>query len=164
MTMKKYLPLVLTLLFTLASAAFAQEAKPSPEATPQPKPAMSKAQLQRTLVRQEKALWEAWKNKDTKPFKAWVAAESIGIGEMGVQGKAQLLKDIAAGGCDVKSFELSEFKLTMLDSDAGVLTYKGAADGACAGNPIPVVWVSTTWVRRGGRWLAMTHQETPTRP
>ncbi|HXD33586.1 MAG TPA: nuclear transport factor 2 family protein [Pyrinomonadaceae bacterium] len=161
--MKKYLPLVVTVLLTFAGAAFGQDAtKPTPEPSPKPKPAMSKAQIQRTLIRSEKALWEGWKNKDVKPFKAWIAAEAIGIGEMGTQGKAALLKDIAAGGCDIKSFELSEFKLTMLDSDAVVLTYKGSADGTCAGNPIPTVWASSTWVRRGGRWLAMTHQETPT--
>lgn len=160
--MKKYLPLAVTLLLALASVVSAQDAtKPTPEASPKPKPAMSKAQIQKNLVATEKKLWEAWKNKDPKPFKAWVAADSIGIGDQGTQNKAALLKDIAAGGCEVKSFELSEFKLTMIDSDAAVLTYKGTADGTCGGVPIPAAWASSTYVRRGGKWWAITHQETP---
>jgi hypothetical protein len=161
--MKKYLPLVVTLLLALAGATFAQDAKPSPEASPKPKPAMSKAQIQRNLIASEKKLWEAWKNKDPKPFKAWVAADSAGVGEMGVQGKAELLKDIAAGGCDIKSFELSNFKMNMISSGVAFLTYKGVPDGTCGGNPIPPVWASSTWVNRGGKWVAVTHQETPTK-
>ena len=161
--MKKYLPLVVTLLFVLVTAAFGQEAKPSPEPSPKPKPAMSKAQIQKNLVATEKKLWEAWKNKDPKPFKAWIAADSVGIGDQGTQGKTDLLKDIAAGGCDIKSFDLSEFKLTMIDSSVALLTYKGVADGTCAGTPLPTVWASSTYVRRGGKWLAIQHQETPAR-
>lgn len=160
--MKKYLPLVVTLLLAFATSVFAQDAaKPTPEASPKPKPAMSKAQIQRNLAASEKKLWEGWKNKDTKVFKAWVAADAVGVGEQGVHGKADLLKDIAAGGCDVKSFELSNFKMTMVGSDTAFLTYKGMADGTCDGNPIPAVWASSTWVKRGGKWLALTHQETP---
>ncbi|MCU1267666.1 MAG: hypothetical protein JWM21_3984 [Acidobacteria bacterium] len=159
--MKKYLPLVITLLLALASASLAQEAtKPTPEPSPKPKPAMSKAQIQKSLIATEKKLWEAWKNKDSKPFKAWVAADSIGIGDQGIQGKAALLKDMAAGGCEVKSFELTDFKLTMIDSDAAVLTYKGSSDATCGGEATKPAWASTTFVRRGGKWLVITHQET----
>jgi hypothetical protein len=161
--MKKFLPLAFAVLISLATAALGQEAtKPTAEPSPKPKPAMSKAQIQRNLVATEKKLWEGWKNKDPKPFKAWVAADAVGIGERGIQGKADLLKDIAAGDCDVKSFELSEFKLTMIDSDAAVLTYKGASVGTCGGMEIKPAWASSTYVRRGGRWLAITHQETIT--
>jgi hypothetical protein len=159
--MKKYLPLAVTLLLLLASAAFAQEAtKPTPEASPKPKPAMTKRQIQQNLIATEKKLWAAWMGKDPKPFKAWVAADAIGISENGVQNRAALLKEIAAGGCQINSFNLSEFKLTMIDSNAAVLTYKGTADGACGGEPFKPVWASSTFVQRGGKWLTIAHQET----
>jgi hypothetical protein len=74
-----------------------------------------------------------------------------------------LLKDIAAGGCDIKSFELSNFKLNMINPGVAFLAYKGVVEGTCGGNPIPPVWASSTWVNRGDRWLAVTHQETPTK-
>ena len=158
--MKKYLPLAVTLLLAFACTALGQEVtKPAP--TPKPKPAMSKAQIQKNLIATEKKLWEAYKNKDAKPFKATLSADSVGIGENGVQSKADLLKEIASGGCDVKSFSLSDFKVTTLDSNAMMLTYKGVTEGTCGGKAIPTVWASSIYVRRGGKWWAQAHQETP---
>ena len=127
--MKKYLPFAIGLIIALASISFGQEAtKPAASPSPKPKPAMSKAQIQKNLAATEKKLWEAWKNKDPKPFKAWIAPDGIGIGEMGVNNKETLLKEIAAGGCEIKSFTLSDWKLTMISSSVALLTYKGVAD------------------------------------
>src|SRR2546426_7657074 len=117
--MKKYLPLAVTLLLVFAGAAIAQEAtkpaaNPAAMPSPKPKPAMSKAQIQKNLAATETKLWEAWKNKDPKPFKAWIAADAVGIGEQGVTNKETLLKEIAAGACEIKSFSLSNWKLTMV--------------------------------------------------
>jgi hypothetical protein len=53
--------------------------------------------------------------------------------------------------------------MTMVDADAAFLTYKGIADGACAGKPIPTVWASSLWVNRKGKWVAFSHQETDVR-
>lgn len=158
--MKRYLPLAALLLLAFASVSFSQPT-PSASPSPKPKPAMSKAQIQKTLIASEKKLWEAFKNKDPKPFKTTLSADSVGVGEMGVQSKADLLKEITSGGCDIKSFSLSDFKLTTIDGNAAVLTYKGVTEGTCGGKAIPTVWSSTVYVRRGGKWLAVAHQETP---
>ena len=121
---------------------------------------MSKAQIQRTLVATEKKLWEAWKNKDPKPFKATLAADSVMLGENGVSDKATAIKEITGMDCTVKSYTLSDFKLTMLSSTVALLTYKGTVDATCGGNAVPSVWSSSIYVNRGGKWYAMTHQET----
>jgi hypothetical protein len=160
--MKRHLPLAALLIMALASLAFAQ---PQPSATPspaaRPKPRMSKAQLLRRLSASETKLWEGWKNKDPKPFQANLSADSILVGGSGVSGKADSIKGIIGGDCQVASYTLSDWKLTMIDSDAALLTYKGAAEGTCGGQPIPTNWASTVWVKRRGRWQAFTHQETP---
>jgi hypothetical protein len=158
--MKRYLPLAALLLLAFASVSFAQPT-PSASPSPKPKPVMSKARIQKTLIAAETKLWEAFKNKDPKPFKATLTADSVGVGEMGVESKADLLKEIVSGGCDIKSFSLSDFKLTTVDGNAAVLTYKGVSEGTCGGKAIPTVWASTVYVRRGGKWLAVAHQETP---
>src|SRR5882724_7296738 len=130
----KNLPLVVALLLVFATNALGQEAiKPTPEPSPKPKPVMSKAQIQKNLIATEKKLWEAWKNKDSKPFKAAISADAVMIGEHGVGGKDAIVKEISEGDCVVKSFELSDFKLTMLNPSVALLTYKGTADGTCAG-------------------------------
>lgn len=160
--MKKCLPLAALLLLALASISFAQTtpaASPSP--SPKPKPVMTKAQILKKLSASETKLWEAWKNKDVKPFKANLSADSVMIGDTGVAGKNDIVQMIASMPCAVKSFQLSDWKLTMLNSSTALITYKGSVEGTCAGKPIPTVWSSSVWVNRGGKWLSAQHQETP---
>lgn len=145
--MKRYLPLAAILIMAVASLCFAQPqatASPSPATTAKPKPRMSKAQILKKLSANENALWTAWKNKDAKPFQMWLSADSVMVGDTGVGGKADVTKDIASMPCEIKSFSLSDWKLTMVDSDAAVLTYKGTEDGTCGGTALPpAVWASS---------------------
>lgn len=106
-------------------------------------------------------MWEAFKNKDAKPFKVTLAADSVGVGENGVTTKDDTVKMMASMSCEVKSYELSDWKLTMINSTTALLTYKGKTDGTCAGVAVPTVWSSTIYANRGGKWLAVFHQETP---
>jgi hypothetical protein len=159
--MNRYLPQAALLLLALASISFAQTPAASPAPSPAAKPPMSKAQVRGRLIATEKKLWEAWKNKDAKPFKATLSADSVMIGDSGVSGKNEAIKDITTAPCDVKSFELTDFKVTFLNAGTALLTYKGAAQGTCGGAAIPAAWASSLYVNRGGRWLAASHQETP---
>ena len=157
--MKVRLILAIVLTFVFTSVARSQEPTPSP--SPAPKPAMSRAQSQRIIIATEKKLWEAWKNKDIKPFKATLAADSIMIGDSGVANKTEALKALEVP-CEVKSYELSDLKVTFLNSSAALLTYKSTQDATCGGQPVPAtVWSSSAYVLRGGKWLAASHQETP---
>jgi hypothetical protein len=157
MTARLPLVIVLTLVFT--SLAYAQEAAPSP--SPAPKPGMSRAQSQKVIIATERKLWEAWKNKDIKPFKANLAADAIMIGDMGVANKTTAVKDLESMACDVKSYELSDLKVTFLNSSAALLTYKATQDATCGGTQTPpAIWASSAYVMRGGKWLAASHQET----
>jgi hypothetical protein len=160
--MKRYLPLAALLLMVFASWSFAQpQATASPSPAAKPKPKMSKAQLLKKLSATETKLWEGWKNKDGKPFQANLSADAVLVGGGGTQTKAAAIKDITSAPCEVSSYTLSDWKLTMIDADAALLTYKGAASGTCGGQPIPTTWSSTIWIKRGGRWQAFSHQETP---
>lgn len=157
--MTKRLPLVIVLTFFLTSLAYAQTPAPSP--SPAPKPGMTRAQSQRAIIATEKKLWEAWKNKDTKPFKANLSADSIMIGDMGVANKTAAIKDLEGMACEVKSYELSDIKVTFLNSSAALITYKATQDATCGGTQVPAaVWASSAYVMRGGKWLAASHQET----
>ena len=154
------LPLVIVLIFFVTSIAYAQNATPSP--SPGPKPGMSKAQSQRAIIATEKKLWDAWKNKDIKPFKASLAADAVMIGDGGVANKTMALKDLEGMPCEVKSYELSDLKVVFLNSSAALLTYKSTQDATCGGTQVPpAVWASSAYVMRSGKWLAISHQETP---
>lgn len=158
--MTKRLPLVIVLILFLTTLAYAQTPTPSP--SPAPKPAMTRAQSQRTIIATEKKLWEAWKNKNFKTFRANLSADSIMISEMGVADKTAAIKAMEDTPCEVKSYELSDIKVTFLNSSAAVITYKGTQDATCGGTAVPAaVWASSIYVMRGGKWLAASHQETP---
>ena len=154
------LPLVIVLTLVFASFVHAQTtATASP--SPSPKPGMSRAQSQRMIIATEKKLWEAWKNKDMKPFRANISADAVMIGDSGVADKKTSLSAMEGMACDVKSYELSDIKVTFLNNSTAIMTYKSAQDATCAGQPVPPsVWSSSVYVLRGGRWYAASHQET----
>ena len=155
------LPLVIVLTLVFASFAYAQTtATPSP--SPSPKPAMSRAQSQRAIIATERKFWEAWKNKDMKFFRANLSADAVMIGPNGVADKKTSLTAMEGEGCEVKTYELMDLKVTFLSSSTAILTYKSTQDATCGGEAVPpTVWSSSVYVMRGGRWYAASHQETP---
>jgi hypothetical protein len=108
----------------------------------------------------ESSLWEAWKNKDLKPFEVNLAADSVMIGDMGVGAKNEIAQAIK--GCEIKSYKLSDWKMSKINTSAALLTYKAWQDGSCAGTTLPsTVWASSIWVKRKDVWVGVFHQETP---
>jgi hypothetical protein len=114
------------------------------------------------LIALEKQAWEAWKNRDGSFYQSLLSEDVVGVGSQGIFNKSQTVKAISTSTCEVKSYSLDNFKLVMLDKNTAVLTYKGTQDATCDGKAEPpTVWASTVFVKRGGKWLAAFHQETP---
>lgn len=158
--MLKRFPLAPALVLVFASIALAQEATPSP--SPAPKPAMSRAASTKLIIATERKLWEAWKKGDLKPFRTYLSSDSVMIGDSGVTDKTAALKEMGGMKCEVKSYSLSDIKVTFLNNDAALLTYKATQDATCGGQTIPAaVWASSAYVKRGGKWWNASHQETP---
>ena len=159
--MKRHLSFAALLVFAFATFCFAQEPTPSP--TPKPKaPRVTKEMLQKQLSDTETALWTAWKNKDAAPFETNLSDDAVMVGEMGVSAKGAVTGDIKS--CDVKSFSLSDWKMTKMTTTATLLTYKATQEGSCGGMALPSsVWASSVWVKRKDVWVAVFHQETPAR-
>jgi hypothetical protein len=74
------------------------------------------------------------------------------------------LKNIT--GCDVKNYSLADFKLTKVDADAALLTYKATGvDANCDGQKVPeTIFASTLFKKSGGTWRMLFHQETGATP
>jgi hypothetical protein len=67
----------LAAILVLAFAGFCwrnRKRRRHPRRPRKPKPRMSKAALLKNLSANETRLWNAWKNKDSKPFQNWLAA------------------------------------------------------------------------------------------
>ena len=109
-----------------------------------------------------KAIWEAYKNKDSKAFSAAVTDDAMEVPPNGMAlNKAQIL-DVMAGST-VTEYNLTDWKVQWLDKDAALVHYTGTVKGtgkdgkAFPENPMHCTDVL---VHRGGKWLAAFHQET----
>ena len=79
--------------------------------------------------------------------------------------KAATVKMIAGVKCDIKSMDLTEPAMSMIDADTYALSYKATWDGTCNGpdgKPMTVpspVRSASIWVRSGDKWQAVFHGE-----
>ncbi len=124
---------------------------------------MSKdSKVEAQVIALEKQSWQEWKNKNSQWFQTNLTEEFLGVHDFGVDGKAAVVKSIAAD-CDVKGFTFDNFKFVMLGKDAALLNYAATQDAVCSGKPMPSnVRVSTVYVKRGGKWLQALYTEIPT--
>ena len=122
---------LLLLGFALAVGAVAQdETKKSDEKKSEKKAAASNDKLQADLVTKEKALWDAWGKKDGKPFVESMNPDTVGVDAVnGISiGRDTAVKQVTTHNCEVKSYNLSDEKVTPIDKDAVILTYKADQD------------------------------------
>jgi hypothetical protein len=120
--------------------------------------------LKETLVKLEQQSWEAWQKRDGKFFQDFLSDDHVEMGFGGRANKATVVAGVASPICVVKTYAVDQFELTAFDANTALLTYHAAQDTACGGNPVPSpVWVSSLYIRRGGRWHNAFYQQTQTR-
>jgi ketosteroid isomerase-like protein len=79
--------------------------------------------------------------------------------------KATTVKMIAGVKCDIKSMDLTEPAMSMIDADTYALSYKATWDGTCNdadGKPMKVpspVRSASIWIRSGEKWQSVFHGE-----
>lgn len=119
-----------------------------------------KSDLENQLVTTEKQLWEAWKNKDAATFEKTLAPEAVTIGDKGLVDREGSIKEITTQNCQVQSYTLSDTKVTQIDKDTALLTYKAHQDATCDGKKIPeAVYASSLYEKHGDKWQPAFHQE-----
>jgi hypothetical protein len=118
------------------------------------------ASIKEQLIKLEKQSWEAWKNRDGKFFQDFLSDDHVEVGFGGVSNKAEIVSFVGSPVCTVKSYQLDQFELKMLDKNTALLTYREAQDTVCH-NPVPSpCWVSSLYMKRGDRWLNVLYQQT----
>lgn len=111
-------------------------------------------------VTRERQVMDAIKRKDWDAFAAHLADDQLYVGAEGVQDKAATVA--AVKKLDLTEYTLADPRVVRIDQDLVVVTYTTTAQGTYDGRPIPTGTQreSTAWVNRGGRWLAVFHQDT----
>ncbi len=112
------------------------------------------------LIAKEKGAWDAFKKKDFESFKKVLAPDYIEVTDSG-------LKDTAATGASMKDIDItdvnfSDWKMTPIDKDAALLTYKVTVKGKYKGVDVPPgpYYEASAYVSRNGEWQAIYYQET----
>jgi ketosteroid isomerase-like protein len=164
---------LLFLLLVVGLCAWAQESQPTSKSEGKAKSsakasakAGGNAAAEDAIKKMERELWDAWKNKDTKPFTAMLAEDAKSIDAMmGVVDKPTMLKSMAEQPCEVKSYSFSDDKVSWIAKDTAVYTYTASVDATCGGQKVPdKVYAGSVWAKRGTKWVGVFHQETPAMP
>jgi hypothetical protein len=145
--------IALQLAATKDGAAQAAAAKPS-------------ASVGNAVVAQEQAILDAIARKDTVAFNKALGSDFVYVDADGAM-RWQLSKtSTTLPACVLGTgWSLDHPMVTEVGTDLAVLTYSSSGKQVCNGKaaPSPVNSMSV-WRKRGGRWVAVAHSETPAAP
>lgn len=130
------------------------------------KPAAPSAAVGNAVVAQEQAVLDAIARSDTVAFNKALGSDFVYVDANGAM-RWQLSKTSTnLPACVLGTgWSLDHPMTTEVGSDIVVLTYSSSGKQVCDGktSPSPVNSMSV-WRRRGGRWIAVAHSETPAAP
>lgn len=115
---------------------------------------------QADIEAKERQVWDAIKAKSWDAFGAMLADDFVLVSSDGISNKADTLKGLEKH--ELTEYTFSETKLLKVDADLAVLTYNVTEKSSYDGKPTsgkPARGTSA-WINRGGKWLAIYHQET----
>src|SRR3954453_19023089 len=84
---------------------------------------VDQAALKEELVKLEKQSWEAWKNRDGKFFQNFLSDDHVEVGFSGISEKRDTVGFVAIPVCTVKSYQLHNFEMKLLNQNPALVTY-----------------------------------------
>jgi hypothetical protein len=150
----KVVPLALVSLLTASALCIAQ-ADASSKSKAKPPGAGHSDQM---LVDNSRAVWEAYKSRNTAAMRALTADEYVAHTQ---EGPSNLKQDIdTIQKLTIESYSIDEPKVTWVTKDVAILNYKCALKGSYEGKPFKPVYATEVWVNRGGKWRIISYTET----
>jgi hypothetical protein len=108
------------------------------------------------MLQKEKAAWQAFKDKKPDDFKKVISANLMAVY---VEGLSDMQKELAdMQKWDMKSFAISDYKVTSGGSDTIVATYKVTVEGTYDGKDQSGTYnAGSVWYKQNGEWQAIFH-------
>src|SRR5262249_13974760 len=104
--------------------------------------------------------WEAVKTKDAATLRKLIAEDYLAILSDGTRIRWNELL-LAFPFFELRSHELSGFRVIPLGMDAAIVTYEADSETEIIGMTVKErTQISSTWVRRKGEWRNVFYQET----
>jgi len=150
--------LVLSIMVALAGMAVASAVAQTPSAS-------SHAAIEKQVVANERVVNDAVAKGDMKTFHANVASDAVGIDPTGIAKINAPDFDKMLLANKIQSWNIDASQFFWISDAAVVHMYRWTGKGTYEGQPIPSpTWASTVWTNRGGKWLAVFHQESTAVP
>ena len=115
----------------------------------------------------ERRFWESIRDRDADAAAALLDDQSMSTSPWGIHhfDPAGYKAMAESGDAKLTSFEFSDEKVYFPLPDVAIASYRAEQSFTIGGEPREMtVYDTTTWVRKGGRWLATAHTETPVEP
>jgi hypothetical protein len=130
---------------------------------PKGQPAANRA-LIRKIIQLEKEVWKVAQDRDAKRFAELVPADAVMIFQSGILTQPEYLATMSTR--TISRYEIRNVRGFVANAATVILMYEAVRVGDESGESFPSGQVieSTTWVKRGARWVAVLNQETPTLP
>jgi hypothetical protein len=113
------------------------------------------------VIELEKSVWKAARARDVEAFSRLVPADGVMIFQSGVVRQPEYLATMKLR--TVSHAKLKDMQGFMPNATTVILIYKTVRVGSYDSKRFPSTPVveSTTWIKRGRRWVAILNQETP---
>jgi hypothetical protein len=140
-----------------ASICFGQESpSPSPSSSPTPFKTIRSATKEATITKLEKSVTDAFKNKQAKAFRDYLAPEFSAVDAEGIKDADAEIADMEK--TDLSNYSFADMKVALLSPKMAVATYKVTTQSTSSGRDTSgTYYAATVWNKRGGKWLAVLH-------
>jgi len=132
-------------------------------ATKRKRPSTPEPAIIRKIIRLEERVWKVAQERDAVGFAQLVPADAVMIFQSGIVTQPEYLATMRER--TISRYELRNIRGFMPNAATVVLCYEALRLGEESGEAFPTnpVIESTTWIKRGKRWVAILNQETPVR-
>jgi hypothetical protein len=114
-----------------------------------------------SVIRLEKRVWKVAQLRDADAFAELVPSDAVMIFQSGIVSQPEYLATMDQR--TISRYEIRNIRGYMPNAKTVILHYEARRLGQEAGKIFPkgTVIESTTWIKRGRRWVAVLNQETP---
>jgi hypothetical protein len=118
--------------------------------------------LRDQIVANEREELNSLKAGDLKRFAQLLAEDAVFLDPHGAATKQEVVQNVA----DVKltDFSIDDVRFVRVSERSGLIAYKLTQKGTAHAHEFSaVIFVSAIWAERGGKWVSLFSQETPSR-
>jgi hypothetical protein len=110
------------------------------------------------IISREKAAWQAFKDKKADEFKKLLSTDLVTVYADGMHNLQQEVDGMSK--TDMKSFDLSDFKVVFPNPKTAVITYKAKVEATSDGKDVSGSYnVGSVWHMANGQWIGIFHTD-----